>query len=394
MLTDYRPEARPTAVALRSSQIREVANAGMGKPGLLPFWFGEPDEATPPYIRQAAVQAIQEGDTFYVQTLGMPVLRERLSAYLTALHGAIGQDRIAISSSGTSALAVAMQALVGPGDRVVAVTPLWPNLVEMPKVLGAQVHTVALDFTARGWALDLQKLLDALTPDTRALLVNAPNNPTGWCMTASEQKALLEHCRARGIWIVSDDVYERLYYQDNCAPSFLDLTDEQDRHVSCNSFSKAWLMTGWRLGWVVAPPALLPEIGKLIEFSTTCAPPFVQRAGVAALTQGETTIAHTVARLRRGRDHLRAALASVPGIEQAAAAPGAMYNFFRIEGVRDSLDFCKRLVAETGLGLAPGIAFGPEGEGYLRWCYASSPERIDDAIVRLAGFLANARLPH
>jgi aspartate/methionine/tyrosine aminotransferase len=153
-------------------------------------------------------------------------------------------------------------------------------------------------------------------------------------------------------------------------------------------------MTGWRLGWVVAPPALLPEIGKLIEFSTTCAPPFVQRAGVAALAQGETTIAHTVARLRRGRDHLRAALASVQGIEQAAAAPGAMYNFFRIEGVRDSLDFCKRLVAETGLGLAPGIAFGPEGEGYLRWCYASSPERIDDAIVRLAGFLANARLPH
>lgn len=388
MIADVATQARTQVQALRSSKIREVANAGLGRQDVLPFWFGEPDEPTPELVRQAAIEALQAQQTFYTQTLGLPVLREAIARYLTGLHRATPVESVAVTSSGTAALMLALQALVDPGDRVVAVTPLWPNLVEMPKVLGAEVTTVPLIDAPGGWQLDLQRLLESLRPGTKALLVNSPNNPTGWTLSRQMQESILAHCRRHGIWIVSDDVYQRIYYEGRCAPSFLDLAEPQDRVISCNSFSKAWLMTGWRLGWIVVPPPLLPEIGKLIEYSTTCAPPFVQSAGLAALEHGEPTIARTVARLRRGRDHLQQGLQALPGVMLAEASAGAMYTFFRLEGVSDSLGFCQRLVAAAGLGLAPGVAFGPEGEGYLRWCYASSTERLADGVQRLARHLA------
>lgn len=388
-IEDAGPTARASVRTLRSSQIREVANAGLGRADVLPFWFGEPDEETPQAFRDAAIAHIASGQTFYVQTLGVPSLRERLASYVSTLHHSRREvDNIAVTSSGTSALMTAVQAIVGNGDHVVVVTPLWPNLVEMPKVLGASVTTVPLEFAATGWRIDMEKLLAALTPDVRALLVNSPNNPTGWVMSAEEQRIVLAHCRKHGIWIISDDVYERYYYETPVAPTFLDIADENDRVISCNSFSKAWLMTGWRIGWLVVPRATLPEIGKLIEYSNTCTPGFVQSAATCALEQGEPVIARTVARLRLARDHLAARLREVPGVELAGPAPGAMYTFFRIQGVADSLYFCKDLVARGGLGLAPGTAFGPEGEGYLRWCYASAHDRLDEGVERLSRFLA------
>ncbi len=383
--------ARTAVRTLRSSQIREVANAGIGLPDVLPFWFGEPDEQTPQAFRDAAIAHIASGQTFYVQTLGTPALRESLASYVSRLHGARDVDNIAVTSSGTSALMTAVQALVGPGDHVVAVTPLWPNLVEMPKVLGARVTTVALEFAESGWRLDLDALLDALTPDVRVLLVNSPNNPTGWVLSAEAQRIVLAHCRKHGIWIVADDVYERYYYDGAVAPTFLDIAQPDDRVVSCNSFSKAWLMTGWRIGWLTVPRALLPEIGKLIEYSNTCTPGFVQTAAQCAIEHGEPVIARTVSRLRVARDHLASRLQAVPGVELAGSAPGAMYTFFRIRGVTDSLAFCKDLVTRGGLGLAPGVAFGPEGEGYLRWCYASAHERLDEGVDRLSRYMRHYR---
>ncbi|GAA1861217.1 pyridoxal phosphate-dependent aminotransferase [Paeniglutamicibacter psychrophenolicus] len=379
--------ARTQVQQLRSSAIREVANAAIGTEGVLPFWFGEPDEPTPQDIRDVATREINDGNVFYVQTLGTNALRESLAAYTARLHGRGSVDRIAVTSSGTSALMTAVQAVVGHGDHVVAVTPLWPNLVEIPKVLGARVDTVSLDFKATGWSLDVQKLLDMLTPDTRALLLNSPNNPTGWVISVEDQRTILEHCRKHGIWIISDDVYERYYFEGTSAPTFLDIADEADRVISCNSFSKTWLMTGWRIGWIVAPKATLPEIGKLLEFSTTCTPGFVQAAANHAVNHGEPLIARTVARLKTARDHLQAELSTIPGIELAAAAPGAMYSFFKVTGATDSLAFCRDLISETGLGLAPGIAFGPEGEGYLRWCFASELPRIDDGVARLRTYM-------
>lgn len=382
--------ARAAIQNLRASSIREVANAGMGRSGILPFWFGEPDEVTPEFIRQAAIDALNAGETFYVQNLGLPVLREAIAAYVSRLHQPVAASNIVVTSSGMAALALVEQALIAPGDRVVVVTPLWPNLVEGPKILGADVVTVALEFTPAGWQLDPDRLLAALTPATRMLIVNSPNNPTGWTLTSEQQRALLDHCRRHGIWIIADDAYERLYYRDAAvAPSFLDLADPEERIISTNTFSKSWLMTGWRLGWIVAPKALMDDIGKLVEYNTSCAPGFIQKAGIAAITEGEPVVARTRQRFADAQRFLVGELNRLPRIE-AALAPGAMYAFFRVEGMQDSLEFCKRLVATEGLGLAPGIAFGPEGEGFLRWCFASSTARLADGVERLARFLRSA----
>ncbi len=384
--------ARAEVVALRNSKIREVANAGIGLADVLPFWFGEPDEVTPQFIRQAGVDSIERGETFYSQNLGIPELREAISTYSAKLHGPAlsGVERIAATTSGMSALMHAVQALVGPGDRVVAVTPLWPNLVEIPQILGARVETFSLECRKGVWQIDLQKLFARLTPDTRALLINSPNNPTGWTMNREDLVAVLAHCRKHGIWIISDDAYERIYFESvdgrNCAPSFLDIAHSDDRLVNTYTFSKSWLMTGWRLGWITAPSPLIEDIGKLIEYNTSCVPVFVQRAGVAAIQQGDSVIAHTISRYRKARDFLVSELAKIPAIE-VATPPGAMYAFFRVEGVTDSLDYCTRLVKEAGLGLAPGVAFGNEGEGFLRWCFAASEENLAKGIDRLRRFI-------
>jgi aspartate/methionine/tyrosine aminotransferase len=383
--------ARSAVTRLVASQIREVANAGMGDPSILPFWFGEPDEVTPAFIRDAATAALARGETFYTENLGLPELRATIAGYVSRLHRPTAPDEIAVTASGMSALMLATEALVDPGDRVVVVTPLWPNLAEIPKILGAKVVRVPLDFKATGWTLDLDRLLAALTPATRAVLINSPNNPTGWTLAATLQRAILGHCRRHGIWIVADDVYERLHYAPvtsgvPCAPSFLDLAAADDRIISTNSFSKSWLMTGWRLGWIVAPPPLTRELGKLIEYNTSCSPAFVQRAGIVAIREGEPTVARTLERLRRARDFLVRELNAIPGVEMAEPA-GAMYAFFRVAGITDSLAFCTALVREAKLGLAPGSAFGPEGEGCVRWCFAAGEARLADGVDRLRRFL-------
>ena len=384
--------ARGAVRALVASQIREVANAGLGDADILPFWFGEPDEVTPAYIRDAAVASLAAGETFYTQNFGIPELREAIAAYVSRLHRPIAAGNIAVTASGMSALMLTIEALVNPGDRVVCVTPLWPNLTEIPKILGADVVRVALEFGEKGWNLDAQRLASALVPGTRAVMINSPNNPTGWTLRRDELRAILARCRKHGIWIIADDVYERLYYAGGAgttahAPSFLDLAEPGDRIVSVNSFSKAWLMTGWRLGWIVAPTELMPDLGKLIEYNTSCSPVFVQRAGVVAITQGEPTVLHTLERFRLARDFLVRELASIEGVH-AAPPPGAMYVFFRVDGVADSLAFCKRLVREARLGLAPGSAFGPEGQGFVRWCFAAGRDRLAEGVRRLKAFLA------
>jgi aspartate/methionine/tyrosine aminotransferase len=381
--------ARGAVRALFASQIREVANAALSAPDILPFWFGEPDEVTPAYIRDAAVASLAAGETFYTLNFGIPELRGAIAAYLSRLHRVIAPDNVAVTASGMSALMLCVEALVDPGDRVLCVTPLWPNLTEIPKILGAEVVRFPLEFGEAGWRLDLDRLLAALRPGTRAVMINSPNNPTGWTLDPSSRDAILAHCRRHGIWIISDDVYERLYYVEGgaaSAPSFLDVSDANDRIVSTNSFSKAWLMTGWRLGWIVAPAELMPDLGKLIEYNTSCSPVFVQRAGVVAIRDGEPTVRQTLERFRTARDFLQSRLTRLPRVH-AASPPGAMYAFFRVDGIDDSLAFCKRLVQEAKLGLAPGSAFGPEGQGFVRWCFAAGEERLAEGARRLEAFL-------
>ncbi len=375
--------ARAAVRALAASKIRELYNEGIGRKDILAFWVGEPDEPTPEFIRKAATDSIAAGELSYTHNLGIPQLREALAGYVTRLHRKTDPGQIAVTSSGVNALMLASQLLVDPGDHVVEVVPLWPNLQEIPKILGARVTTVALDFSAAGWTLDMGKLLAALKPGTRVLYLNSPNNPTGWTISRAEQETILAQCRRHGIWIFADDAYERLYFgAGGVAASFLDVMQDDERVISTNTFSKSWLMTGWRLGWLVVPPSVSADLGKLIEYNTSCTPIFVQRAGIAAVTGGEAVIARSLQRFRSARDLLVGELRKLPKV-QVALPDATMYVFLRIEGMTDSLAFCKRLVREHGLGLAPGSAFGPEGEGFLRWCFAAEHDKLADGVARL-----------
>ena len=386
---------RDTVSALEGSRIREVANEGLGREGVLKFWFGESDEVTPAFIREAAIASLHEGETFYAHNLGLPELRAALATYTARLHPTqAGQglpDRLAVTSGGVNGLMLACQAVLDAGDEVVAVTPVWPNLVAQPLIMGAQVRRVPLRPGVDGaWGLDLAELLAAITPRTRLLVVNAHNNPSGWTLSADEQRAILAHCRQTGTWILADEVYERLYYAptaNGCAPSFLDHAQAHDRLIVTHSFSKSFLMTGWRLGWLVMPPDLTDAMGKLIEFNTSCAPVFVQRAALQALARADEVTPALVAHLKTCRDTLVPALQALPGIDVATPL-GGMYAFFRIHGQDDCLDVAKRLVREAGLGLAPGSAFGPEAAGWLRWCFASRDTgRLLEGVDRLKRWL-------
>nr|WP_293906039.1 pyridoxal phosphate-dependent aminotransferase [Phenylobacterium sp.] len=384
----FPPIPRPEVQTLRMSKIREVANAGLGRDDILAFWFGESDQSTPDFIREPAARALLDGRTYYTHNLGRADVRESLSTYLTGLHGtAIGVDRLAIVSSGVNAVMLASQLVISPGDRAVVLGPSWPNVPEIPKILSARVEMVTLEPAQGRWRLDLDRLMDALTPDTRMLILNSPNNPTGWMLPEADRAAILARCRQYGIWLVCDDVYERLTFDRPSAPSFLPLATLEDRIIGTNSFSKAWRMTGWRLGWMVVPPALIDGLGVLIEYNTSCAPDFIQEGAKAALDHGEPYVASVRAELIAAREQVLAGLRAIPGIE-APQPDGGFYALFRVAGCTDSVALCKELIRDVGLGLAPGAAFGPEGEGWLRWCFAARPEKNAAGLARLAGFLA------
>lgn len=393
MSVRHPPRLRPEIETLGLSKIREVANAAFGQDDILRFWFGESDRKTPLPIRQAAIEALQSGRVFYTHNSGNPDLRQTIATYLSGLHGRpIASASISVTSSGVNALMLAMQAILSPGDKVVAVVPVWPNLTEIPHILGAQVIRVAVEPSSEGWRLDLDRLLAAITPDVRLLLLNSPGNPTGWTMKTGDRAAILEHCRRLGVWIIADDVYERLIFDPSrrSAPSFLEISDPEDRVIGVNSFSKAWLMTGWRLGWMAAPPGLEIDLGKLIEYNTSCAPDFVQAAGLVAIRDGEADVLALRGDLQETRDLMLERLRAMPGVS-AIPPEGGMYVFFRIAGQDNSLDLAKRLIREAGLGLAPGAAFGPEGEGWLRWCIATAPARLEQGLSRLETWLARSR---
>ncbi len=383
----YDTRARAAIEAMPGSLIRAVAQEGLGRPGVIPLWFGEPDTVTPDFIRAAATRALDAGQTFYVSNHGIPALRDAIARYQAGLGRRSAPERVCVTPSGVNAILLACQTLLSPGDRVVLPTPHWPNLEGIAAVAGADVATVPLRLQDGRWRIDLDELLAALTPSTRMAMLNAPANPTGWMLTRAEQAVLLRHCRRHGIWILADDVYERIVFEGGVAPGFLELAEPEDRLLSVNSFSKGWAMTGWRLGWITAPPALMPALGKMMEFNTSCAPEFIQRAGIAALEEGEPFVAHTVARYRRRRDLAAELLGAIPGV-RAPCPQGAMYAFVSVAGCTDSLALARALLREAGVGLAPGRAFGPAGEGCLRLCFAVEEALLREACARIAGFFA------
>ena len=374
---------RAAVAGLEASKIRQVFAECGDIPDIIPLWVGEGDVATPAFIREAAAASLAEGETFYSSNYGIPGLREAISAYQGRLGRRIGPDRICATSSGVNALMLAAQAVLDPGERAVVLAPHWPNIAAIPQILGAQLEAVPLRLDQGGWRADMDRLLAAITPATRLALLNSPGNPTGFAFTRAEQQAILDRCRQTGTWILADEVYERVYYDAPVAPSFLDLATPEDRVIGVYSFSKSWAMTGWRLGWLVLPPTLLDAVGKLVEYNTSCAPVFVQRAGIAAREQGDAFGTALGAEYRARRDRAAAVLNALPGITAPVAA-GGLYSFFRVDGMTDSLAAAKRLAAEAKVGLAPGSAFGPGGEGHFRLCFAQSEATLERALERLA----------
>ncbi len=368
--------------------ITEVSKLAFSDPNVARLWYGESDLDTPDFVRAAAARALEQGHTRYTPTRGIPELRRAISAYLYRLHGReIGVERVTATSSGMNAIMLASQIVLEAGDNAVMVHPLWPNAPAAARIMGAEPRAVTLALENGRWRLDLERLFAATDARTRMIFVNSPNNPTGWVMSREEQITLLEFCRRRRIWIVADEVYQRLVYRAERAPSFLDIAEPEDPLFVVNSFSKAWAMTGWRLGWLVAPAALGDLLGELIQHNVSCAPAFVQPAGIAALERGEDFVAAMVAHCRAGRALVDARLTAMPRV-RFSPPEGAFYAFFAVEGMQDSLAFAQRLVREARVGLAPGAAFGEGGEGFLRLCFAQAPEVLEGAMERLAKALA------
>lgn len=379
--------ARETVERLGASKIRDVANAGMGLEGLIALWYGEPDLPTPQFICDAAANAMSAGATFYTENLGITELRQALSTYLSDLHGRdIGADRVAVTASGMSATNLVQQVLTDPGDNVVVSAPVWPNLIETIRIMSGEPRLVPLGFGNEGWTLDLDRLFDAVDGRTRAILINSPSNPTGWVMPREQQRAVLDFARARGIWVIGDEVYDRLVYDRPVAPSFLDLAEPEDRVIAVNSFSKTWCMTGWRLGWLTMPPSLAPVLEKMIEFHYSCPAHFSQIAAVAAVTEGEDFVRETVARYKAARDLVIDRLQALPRV-RVHRPEGAFYAYFAVDGMDDSLAFCKQVVREARVGMAPGAAFGTGDNSHIRLCFASTLPRLEEAMDRLEPFL-------
>ncbi len=373
---------------LETSRIAEISALGIGDPAVIPLWYGEGDLPTPDFIGAAATAALNAGHTFYTHKAGLPELRETIAQYQGGLYARpTDAARVMVTSSGMSALMLVAEALIDAGDNLVIIAPVWPNIAAAASIMGGEPRLVALDpVPGGGWRLDLDRLFAACDARTRAIFVSSPSNPTGWVISPAEIEALLAFARRRRLWLIGDEVYGRIVYGNRPAPSFLDHAEADDRVIVVNSFSKSWAMTGWRLGWMTMPADLLPQMEKLVEFNTSGAPTFLQHAGIVAIRDGEEFVAAFVARCRAARDVAIDALQACRRVE-VARPEGAFYAFLRVAGMTDSLAFAKEALFTAKVGLAPGSAFGPMGEGYLRLCFARDPRQVGEAVDRLRPLL-------
>ncbi|WP_454726033.1 MULTISPECIES: pyridoxal phosphate-dependent aminotransferase [Cupriavidus] len=378
---------RESILAMPDSPIAEVWRLGAGRHDVIGLWAGESDLPTPRPVCDAAAAALAGGQTFYAQNRGIPALREAIAAYYLRLDGvAVADERIAVTCAGMNAVMLAAQALIEPGDNAVCVVPSWPNILRAIAIAGGEVRTVSLTHDGDGWHLDLDRLMAACDARTRAICYASPGNPTGWIIDEAQQRALMAFSRARGITIVADEVYQRIVYDRTHAPSMLRHATPDDPLIVINSFSKAWAMTGWRLGWAVYPRGMLGTFEKLIQFNTSGGQAFLQMGAAVALNDGEPFVRAFVERCRGGQRIALERLRAMPGVT-VVPSQASFYLMFGVEGVTDTLDFCKRAVHEAGVGLAPGTAFGAACARQIRLCYARSDASLIEAMDRLARFV-------
>jgi len=363
----------------------------MGMEGVLKLYFGESNLPTPDYIKRAAAQAMADGFTFYSENAGLPSLRRAIAQHYERFQGVTldPASEIVVTTSGVQALNVGIRALLNPGDEALVLTPAWPNGSSIVAMANAQVRQIAHPLVGDRYQVDYDALEAAVTPRTRMLLYTSPSNPLGWVATEADQQRLLDFTRRHNLWLLADEVYDRLYYGDGPlgtpVPSILRKATREDAVLVVHSFSKSYCMTGWRVGWLVARADLGRKVTQLNEFITSHAPTFTQKAAETALADGEEELINMLHRLKANRDFCRDALSQTKGFT-VPQPEGAFYLFPRIDGLTDSFAFCKRLLEETRVGLAPGVAFGAGGEGSIRICYASEMSILEPAMERLHKF--------
>ena len=373
---------------LEDSPIIEVWRMGFSTPGVIGLWAGEPDVPTPRFICDAATKALNEGHTFYSENRGIAPLRAALADYLKRVFGVSVDDaRIAMTSSGMNAVQLVAQATVEPGDNAVVITPSWPNIMRAMQISGALIREVPLTAGADGWSLDMETLLSACDAKTKLIYFASPGNPTGWEITRAQAERLLAFARERNIAVLSDEVYHRIVYDRPAAFSMLEIAGPDDPLFVVNSFSKAWAMTGWRMGWLIYPAGATSAFEKPIQFNSSGGQAFLQYGAVAALRDGEPFVKEFVARCARGRDLVNSRLGAMNRVRNIPNN-GSFYAMFEVEGVTDSLAFCKAAVTEARIGLAPGVAFGKGAEKFIRLCYAKSEANLAEAMDRLQRFIA------
>ncbi len=379
---------RHEAAMAPESGIVAVMNHGRRQEGVIPLWAGEGDFPTPEFIREAAGQGLDNGETFYTWQRGIPELRQALSDYYKRHFAAdLSVEHFYVTGSGMQSIQLAVQATAGAGDEVIYLSPAWPNFAAAAAIAGATPVAVTQDFTGNGWTFDPQKIRDAITSKTKALFINTPSNPSGWTADKETLKEILAIARQYGLWIVADEIYAHFYYGARRAPSFLDVMDPEDRIIFVNSFSKNWAMTGWRVGWLVVHPSLGQVIENLIQYSTSGVAQFMQRGAVVALNEGDDFLRSQVERAHKARDILCAKLAATGRVHLSPPA-GAFYLMFGIEGISDSYRAAFDIVDEAKVGLAPGTAFGDGGGAFLRLCFARRLDQVEEAADRLAEWIS------
>ncbi len=378
----------PRALAAPESGIVEVITYARGREGLIPLWAGEGDLPTPSFISDAVAEALKNGETFYTWQRGIPELRQALSDYYARhFDKRLSTDHFYVTGSGMHAIALAVQAVTEPGDELIYLSPIWPNIISATELAGAHPKGVTLSFTGGRWVVDLDKLEAAITPRTRALFINTPSNPTGWTANRDDLTAILALARKHGLWIIADEIYSLYHFAGaGRAPSFLDIMEEGDRIIFANSFSKNWSMTGWRVGWLVAPPELGQVIENLVQYSNSGVAQFMQRGAVVALNEGDDFVRENIERARQGRDILCDTLLATNRVE-TLKPDGALYAFLKIDGITDSRQAAFDIVDKAAVALAPGTAFGAGGEVMLRACFLRNPAQVREAAARLADYI-------
>lgn len=371
------------------SKISAIADLARDNPDVIKLWIGEPDMSTPDFVSKAAHEALLAGHTRYTYARGVPALHDALVRY-HARHWNVDltPDRLSITVGGMNAVMQALQAVAEPGDEVIHLSPVWPNIVEAMRVAG--ITPVAVNLTSDGlgtFSLEPDAIEKAVTGRTRAIFINSPGNPSGWIMSEQQMQALLEFARARDLWIISDEVYNHFTYEGRpIASSFLQFATSDDKLIVTNTFSKNWAMTGWRLGWVVFPPCAATIFQRLSNYNTTGAATFLQYGAIAALDFGDQTIAAVRASAEASRNILVESFSQIVG-RKLNAPPGGLYLMVDVSEFGDGQKFAENLLARASIGVAPGGAFGSDFTSYIRVCFAIQPDTAAVVAMRIAEFV-------